>query len=40
MKLPSGTLTIDTSWNVHHGRYFMECTPWKIPHGTYIIEVT
>ena len=29
-----------TSWNVHHGGYFMELTPLKLPHGTYIIEVT
>ena len=39
-KLPHGTYTIDTSWNLNHESYFMEFTTWKVPHGTYIMEVT
>ena len=39
-KLIHEACTMDTSWNLHHGSYFMEFTSWKLPHGTYIIEVT
>ena len=28
------------TWNIDHGRYFMELTPRKVPSGTYTMEVT
>ena len=49
-KRSTETYTMEgTSWNLHHGSYFiehsrwknlMEPTTWKLPSGTYTMEVT
>ena len=40
-KLPCLPYNMDvTSWNLHHGSYFMEPTPWMLPSLPYTMEVT